>query len=212
VNFRNVSAEKAIGAYDQPFNNTTSVVWELPYGKGRRWGSNVNAVVDGVLGGWRLTGINTMTSGQPVNITYSPTSQGQVSSLPSYRPSYVGGDIYSPTKDPNAYFNKAAFAVPSYTDPFGNLGRNIARTESIHNFDLGLHKELPLWNEATRLQFRSEFFNLFNTANLSAPSQTLTAGNFGAISSLSGPCGGESVAPHCADPSTMRIICLSSFE
>ena len=187
VNFRNLKAEKAVGAYDQPFNNTTSVVWELPYGRGRRWGNTVNPVVDGVLGGWRLTGINTMTSGQPINITYSPTSQGQVSSLPSYRPNYVGGDIYSPTKDASMYFNKAAFAVPSYTDPFGSLGRNIARTPSIYNFDLGLHKEFPLWSESTKLQFRSEFFNLFNKTNLGAPSQTLTAGNFGAITSLSSP-------------------------
>ena len=40
VNYRNVPAEKGVGAYDQPFNNTTSVVWELPYGKGRKWGRN----------------------------------------------------------------------------------------------------------------------------------------------------------------------------
>jgi hypothetical protein len=187
VNFRNVPAEKAIGAYDQPFNNTTSLVWEIPYGKGRRWGSGMPAVVDGVLGGWRLTGINTMTSGQPINITYSPTSQGQVSGAPSYRPNYLGGDIYSADKTPSNYFNKAAFALPSYTSPFGNLGRNIARTESIFNFDFGLHKEFPLWWESGRLQFRSEFFNLFNTTNLGAPSQNVSNANFGTITGLSSP-------------------------
>jgi hypothetical protein len=187
VNFRNIAGEKAVGAYDQPFNNTTSVVWELPYGKGRRWGGSVPGIVDGILGGWRLTGINTMTSGQPVNITYSPATIGQVSGAPSYRPNYVGGDIYSADKNPPSYFNRAAFSLPDSSQPFGNLGRNIARTESIFNFDLGLHKEFPLWWESGRLQFRSEFFNLFNTTNLGAPAQNVSNANFGAITSLSSP-------------------------
>jgi hypothetical protein len=187
VNFRNVAAEKAVGAYDQPFNNTTSVVWELPYGRGRRWGAAVPGVVDAFLGGWRLTGINTMTSGQPVNITYSPTAAGQVSSAPSYRPFYAGGDIYSADKNPSSYLNRSAFLIPGISEPFGNLGRNIARTESIFNFDLGLHKDFGLWSEATRLQFRSEFFNLFNTTNLGAPAQNVSNANFGTITSLSSP-------------------------
>jgi hypothetical protein len=187
VNFQNVPSEKARGAYDQPINNTTSAVWEIPYGRGRKWGSDVHAVVDGFLGGWRLTGINTMTSGQPINITYSPTAAGQVSGAPSYRPIYLGGDLYSTDKAPNAYFNRAAFAIPGINQPFGNLGRNIARTEPIFNFDLGLHKEFPLWSESTRLQFRSEFFNLFNTTNLGAPAQNVSNANFGAITTLSSP-------------------------
>jgi hypothetical protein len=187
VNFRNTASEKAVGAYDQPFNNTTSVVWELPYGKGRRWGGSAPAIVDGILGGWRVTGINTMTSGQPVNITYSPAAVGQVSGAPSYRPVYLGGDIYSTSKSPSAYFNRAAFALPDPSQPFGNLGRNVARTESIFNFDLGLHKEFPLWWESGRLQFRSEFFNLFNTTNLGAPAQNVSNANFGVITGLSSP-------------------------
>lgn len=186
VNFRNLPAEKAVGGYDQPFNNTTSVVWELPYGRGRQWGSSTPAIVDGILGGWRLTGINTMTSGQPINITYSPATVGQVSTAPSYRPNYVGGNIYSADKNQANYFNRAAFALPGSSEPFGNLGRNIARTESIFNFDLGLHKEFRLW-ESGRLQFRSEFFNLFNTTNLGAPAQNLSNANFGAITRLSSP-------------------------
>jgi hypothetical protein len=187
VNFRNLRAEKGVGAYDQPFNNTTSLVWELPYGRGRHWGGQSTAILNGILGGWRLTGINTMTSGQPVNITYSPASIGQVSGAPSYRPNYVGGDIYPAEKTPSRWFNPAAFALPDFTNPFGNLGRNVARTESIYNFDLGLHKEFPLMWESWRLQFRSEFFNLFNTTNLGAPAQTFGNTNFGTITSLSSP-------------------------
>ena len=185
VNFRNMPGEKGLGAYDQPFNNTSSVVWELPYGKGRRWGSSAPGVVDAILGGWRITGINTMTSGQPINLTYSPATIGQVSGAPSYRPNYLGGDIYSANKNPAAFFNRAAFSLPDSSQPFGALGRNIARTESIFNFDLGVHKEFTLWWESGRLQFRSEFFNLFNTTNLGAPAQNFSNANFGAITTLS---------------------------
>jgi hypothetical protein len=187
VNYRNIPGEKGLGAYDQPLNNTTTVVWELPYGKGRRWGSGAPAFVNTVLGGWRLTGINTMTSGQPINITHTVPAASQVSGYPSYRPDYVGGNLYSSDRSPNNYFNKAAFATPATNILFGSLGRNIARTESIFNFDLGLHKEFPLFWESWRLQFRSEFFNLFNTTNLGAPASNISNTNFGQITTLSSP-------------------------
>jgi hypothetical protein len=140
--------------------------------------------VDAVLGGWRLTGINTMTSGQPVNISYSPAAAGQTNTVTTYRPNYVGGDIYPATKTPTVWLNRAAFGIPDATQPFGNAGRNIARTEPIYNFDLGLHKEFSI-REDIRLQFRSEFFNLFNTTNLGVPAQNVSNGNFGQITSLS---------------------------
>jgi hypothetical protein len=193
VNYRNVAAEKGVGSYNQPFNNTSTFVWDVPYGKGRKWGSSVNGLAGAVLGGWRLTGINTMTSGQPINISYSPPTAFQVSGAPTYRPNYLGGDIYSPEKSPTNYFNKAAFVTPDRQNandpsrPFGNLGRNIARTESIFNFDGGAHKEFALPMESWRLQFRAEFFNLFNTTNLGSPAQNASNTNFGTITSLSSP-------------------------
>jgi hypothetical protein len=122
-----------------------------------------------------------------VNITYSPAAAGQVSSAPTYRPTYIGGDIYAANPTPTAWFNRPAFALPDPTAPFGNLGRNVARTEPIYNFDLGLHKEFSLMREDLRLQFRSEFFNLFNTTNFGAPAQNVSNANFGTITGLSSP-------------------------
>lgn len=193
VNFRNLAAEKALGSYNQPVNNTTTAVWEVPYGKGRRWGSSVNPFVDAILGGWRITGINTMASGQPVNITYAAPSAFQVSSAPSYRPNYVGGSLYPDSRTPNVWFNKAALSAPSTatpndpSSPFGNLGRNVGRTEAIFNFDGGAHKDFRLPWEQSRLEFRAEFFNLFNTTNLGAPQGNVLANNFGTITGLSSP-------------------------
>ena len=113
------------------------VVWEVPYGKGRKWGSGSNAFVNAILGGWRLTGINTMTSGQPINITYAPPAAFQVSHcahLPAR--TIVGGDIYSADRSPNRTTSttrrSSRRASPTPNDPsqpFGNLGRNVARTE-----------------------------------------------------------------------------------
>jgi hypothetical protein len=193
ANLQNLAAEKAPGSYNQPINNTTTFVWEVPYGKGRKWGSSANWFMNGVLGGWRLTGINTLTSGQPINITYAAPSAFQVASSTTYRPNYLGGSLYSAEKSPTNYFNKAAFSAPSVatpnnpTQPFGNLGRNVAMTEGIFNFDGGAHKEFPLPWEQSRVEFRAEFFNLFNTTNLGAAQGNVLANNFGTITSLSSP-------------------------
>ena len=188
VNIRNLAAEKANGSYNQPLNNTTSFVWELPYGKGRRWGADVNGFVDALLGGWRLTGINTMASGLPVNLSYSPTATAQVSTAvnPTYRPNYVGGDVYSSEKSPTNYFNRAAFAQPSISEVFGTLGRNIARGPALYNFDAGMHKAFS-FTERVRLEFRGEFFNLFNKTNFGSPNANISNANFGTITGLASP-------------------------
>ena len=200
VNFRDVRNEKGLGSYNQPVNNTSTVVWEVPFGKGRRWGAGSNALVDGVLGGWRLSGINTMTSGQPVNISYAPPSAFSVSSAPTYRPIYLGGNIYSPERSASNYLNRivypaagAAFVAPSTltpndsSRPFGNLGRNVARSNAIYNLDLGAHKGFNLPWEGKRVEFRAEFFNLLNKTNLGAPASNVLANNFGTITSLASP-------------------------
>lgn len=188
VNIRNLAAEKANGSYNQPLNNTTSFVWELPYGQGRRWGANVNGFVDALLGGWRLTGINTMASGLPVNFSYSPTATAQVSTAvnPTYRPNYVGGDIYASNPGPTAYFNRAAFTQPTISEVFGTLGRNVGRGPALYNFDAGMHKAFS-FTERVRLEFRGEFFNLFNKTNFGSPNANISNANFGTITGLASP-------------------------
>lgn len=193
ANLQNLPGEKGPGSYNQPFNNTTTFVWEVPYGRGRKWGGASTPFVNAVLGGWRLTGINTLTSGQPVNITYAAPSAFQVASSTTYRPNYVGGDIYTADRSPERYFNPAALSAPSAatpndpSQPFGNLGRNVGMTEGIFNFDGGAHKDFTLPWESTRLEFRAEFFNLFNTSNLGAAQGNVLANNFGTITGLSSP-------------------------
>ena len=75
VNYRDLDARvRRAPGYDQPLNNTTSFVWELPFGKDRQFASDMNPIMEGVLGGWRLVGINTATSGVPINLSYAPAA------------------------------------------------------------------------------------------------------------------------------------------
>jgi hypothetical protein len=76
VNYRDLRNERGNSGYDQRLNNTTTLVWDIPVGRGRKWGSGMMKAADYAVGGWRLTAINFMTSGVPVNLTYGPSSAG----------------------------------------------------------------------------------------------------------------------------------------
>jgi hypothetical protein len=184
VNIRDLRNEKGLSGYDQPFNNTTSFTYELPFGRSRKFGSNWHPVLDGVAGGWRVTGINTMTSGLPVNLTYSPSSQLQVSSAPNYRPN-ITGDPLTPEgqRGPTNYLNPNTVVSPTDpTLPFGNAGRNIVRAPSLFQLDLGLHKDFRI-TEGSRLEFRTEAFNILNKTNFMAPDSNRSNNSFGTITS-----------------------------
>ncbi len=173
VNIYNVKANRGDSSYNQPLNDTLSVLYDIPFGKGRRFSTSSTAL-DLLAGGWGIDLINTESSGLPLNITYSPTTQGQVSTLTSYQPNLVPNvPLYLSTGNPTHYLNSAALTLPSYTQPFGNAGRNIAHMPFFSELDFGVHKNFNLWSETRYLQFRAEAFNLLNTTNF-APTLSLT--------------------------------------
>ena len=188
-NVYNIGADRGLSAYDQPFNNTTSFVWELPVGRGRSLGRGISPWLDGVVGGWALTGINTMLSGQTINLRYQPSPV--TANLPSFlggvslRPN-VSGDVLAPTgqRTIDNYFNKTNITLPTVDQPFGNAGRNVARSNSFFQFDFGLQKNfhLPL-NEFSKVEFRMEAFNLFNKTNFGAANSDRSSAAFGTIRS-----------------------------
>jgi hypothetical protein len=186
VNYRDLGSEWGTSGYNQPINNTTTSVWELPFGRGRRWGTDLNPVVDGFVGGWRLTAINTMTSGLPVNLSYSPSSTFSVSTAPTYRPNLTGDPYGDRTID--NYFNRDTVVIPTdRTQPFGNAPRNVARGPAIYTLDLGVHKSIGLGLSDSRLEFRIEAFNALNKTNFGAPNGNRSSTDFGTIRSLSTP-------------------------
>ena len=151
-NVYDIRADRGLGAYDQPLNNTTSVVWEIPVGRGRSYWADIPYVVDAFIGGWTVSGINIMTSGQTVNLRYTPSPV--TANLPSFlggvalRPNLVGDPILpKEERTIDRYFNAEAIRLPPVTNPFGNAGRNIARSPSFYQLDLGLSEELCTPNQ-----------------------------------------------------------------
>jgi len=183
MNFRNWDSYRAVSDYDLPFQNTTSLVWDSPVGRGRRFGASMSGLADAIAGGWRLAAINTAISGEPINFTYSPSTAGSVagSNLPM-RPNLVA-DPFLPAgqRTPQDYFNLAAFAVPDPSQPFGNAGRNIGRSDGIYQLDLAIDKSFPVFQESRRLQFRAEAFNILNKTNFQAAASNISKSTFGTI-------------------------------
>ena len=182
ANYRNLAGDFGRSGYDQPLNNTTSVVWELPFGKGRRFANSMNAVMEGVLGGWRLVGINTSTSGVPINLSYSPTAAFSVGGTVTYRPNLTG-DPVTPDGGVSNYLNGTTVVIPTdQTQPFGNAPRNAARGTPFNQTDLGLHKSFGLGDQK-RLEARIEAFNLFNHTNFQTANGNRSSSAFGTITS-----------------------------
>lgn len=187
-NIHDLAQEAGPSSFDVKFNNVTSIVYDLPFGKGRKYASNMNPVVDGVLGGWELNTINTAHTGTPLNIYYNPSTSEEVSSLsndyrgePFLRPN-VSGNSTSQSLGAlvNTYFAGYTFSTPPGNYPFGDLGRNAFRAPGLEQWDFSANKYFRI-REMARLQFRSEFFNLTNRTNLGIPGTDISTSSFGQI-------------------------------
>jgi hypothetical protein len=194
VNLANLKGERGQSAYNQPLNNTLTAIWDLPYGRGRHWGASANTAMQIIAGGWQVSVIETATSGQPVNLTYSEPSQFDVSDLLTYRPNVNGNP-----KNPRGLWVKKATTLTNYlsttavttptdvSQPYGNAGRNSLRDNPFYQTNMGLHKEFRLWSESSSLDFRAEAFNLLNNVNYTAPTGDRQSGSFGIITGFFPP-------------------------
>jgi len=187
--FRNLDADYGTSAYDQPVNNTTSVVWALPVGRGKRWLTTAGPVTEALLGGWILSGINTMTSGEPATLQYSPGPTFQVSGIQqdfrganNYRPN-VSGDPYGDRSSVTNYLSRETVTAPTDpSQPFGNAPRNGVRGPWFWQMDVVAAKDFPLpVRDQMRIQVRFEAFNVLNRVNFRAPNANRTSSNYGTI-------------------------------
>ena len=181
-NSYDIAASNSIASYDIPHRFVTSVLYELPFGRGRRFGNGWHGLVNGVLGGWQINGIVTMQSGSPLSITASNTA-GIFGALT--RPNWNGND---PVLDGAAeerlqrWFDTSVFSQPA-AFTFGNLGAAVGslRAHDVRNVDFSLFKHFALVGRA-RLQARVEAFNAFNRVQFSGPNTSVTSGSFGVVS------------------------------
>jgi hypothetical protein len=187
-NIRNLAAERGPSSFDVKLNNVTSVVYQLPFGKGRKYGAGWNSVFDAVAGGWELTGINTAHTGTPLTVYYAPSTANDVTGLSNdyrgqafERPNVTGSPAsQSSAQMINTFFAGYTFTTPPASAPFGNVGRNAFRAPGYEQWDLGVDKNFRI-RESIRLQFRSEFFNVLNHTNFGIPNTQSTNVAFGQI-------------------------------
>lgn len=185
------ACDRSNAAYDIPQTFTTNLVYELPFGPGKRFLPFTGAAGK-LVGGWELSTVATARSGLPINVTVSRSASVMPDgNAGNQRPNVVPGVSLIPPggQTLNAWINRAAFAVPT---PFtwGNAGRYIARGPGEWEDELALSKRTPISDRFT-LNFRAEAFNLFNHPNFGNPNANFSSGAFGRITSIlnTGPTG-----------------------
>jgi hypothetical protein len=187
-NIHNLAAEKGPSSFDVKLNNVTSVVYQLPFGRGRKYAASMNPILDAVLGGWELNSINIAHTGQPIDVAYTPSTANDVTGLSNdyrgqafQRPNVTGSATsQSRSQMLNTYFAGYTFTTPPANAPFGNLGRNAFRMPNFEQWDLGVNKNFRI-REDIKLQFRSEFFDVLNHTNFGFPDAKTTDAAFGTI-------------------------------
>lgn len=170
-------------------------VYSLPVGRNKRFLSRMPAVAEGFLGGWRLSGVATIQSGQWLTPSFSGFDPSNTNSLGG-RPDVVAGvPLYPAHRTIDNWFNAAAFAIPGCpaTNPvcgnpanvgrFGNAGNDIIETPPMRNLDLGLMKEFH-FTERKFLRFQVTGSDVFNHPNFGYPAANISSpGTVGAITS-----------------------------
>ena len=191
-NSYDLAAEKSEDEWDIPNAAVVSFIYQLPVGRGQKFGSNFSKVVNGLLGGWQVSAINTFKQGTPtapqgnvygaslfggsqhVNVVGNPNVAGSFAD----NPGCVGPAQVHTVQH---WFNPCAFAA---ADPgtFGDAARYLSnvRTPGYAFTDLAIEKWFN-YKERIRAQFRTEMFNALNHPILGEPFATLGAGNFGTL-------------------------------
>ncbi len=175
-NVYNLAAEKSVDATDTPNSFVLSYVYELPVGRGKKFGSGMNGVVNQILGGWQTSGIFTLKQGFPLAINQANANPFGVGQHVN-----VVGDYHVSNPTYQAWFNTSAFAAaPQFS--LGDAPRYFSSLRAPHynNWDIGIQKNFPIV-ESTRLEFRVDMFNAFNHANFYAPNTSYGATSFGTI-------------------------------
>jgi hypothetical protein len=152
-------------------NFTASIIYDLPFGKGRKWGSNWNAAGNAILGGWEATVIEHASSGFPIFDIDSNNTSGvgfvNANGSALIRPNMTCNPALSnPTLA--AWFNASCFSQPAAGE-LGNAPRTLpVAGPDFVNTDFSVIKHF-VPREGWRVDFRTEFFNLFNHAQFGAP-------------------------------------------
>ena len=173
--------DRGLSDFNHAHRVVVSYVWPLPKL------SSLNRFAQGILGAWELTGLMSAQTGFPFTALagqdQSQTALGQDRAV-------VTGDPYGPGACGNKarcvdFLNRKSFALPAI-GTFGNVGKDALTGPGSLTWDVGIFKNFP-FHETYKVQVRAEFFNVLNRANFNNPSNAVTAGAFGSITSAADP-------------------------
>ena len=184
-NVYNSRAEWGPCFYDTTHNLTTYALYELPFGKGRQFGHNLNPVVNAVAGGWNVSSIVTWHTGFPMTpYTWSETAGVGLTNVFPYRANCVAPNHILDTPYSNGagsggiqWFDPTSYSEPA-SGTFGNCGNGVVRGPGYANVDVSVMKDFAI-TESKRLQLRADFVNATNSVQLNSPSLGCNTGSTG---------------------------------
>ena len=179
-----VKSEWGRSMFDSRHRLVVSYQWNLP------WLAHAQNWYGHILGNWQVNGITTLMSNTPFTVydSSNPSLQGsapEISGFFSSRPNIVGDPNVgtcpngSAVRTPQCWFNTNAFQH-AQTGAFGDVGRNTMDGPAFQQWDFSAIKNIPV-HERMNLQFRAEFFNIFNNVNFELPDNDINSPNFGQI-------------------------------
>jgi hypothetical protein len=177
------ACERASGFWDARHVFNANAVYQLPFGPGKPY-LNQPGIVNSLAGNWELTSTVVARTGFPVNVLINRSSADVPDgNTADQRPDLVPGVPLTPPGGSTIaeWINPAAFAVPA-PGTFGDAPRDLARGPGAWQIDMGIGKQIPL-TERVRLEFRAEFFNIFNHPQYGLPQATFGVPGFGSITS-----------------------------
>jgi hypothetical protein len=180
---------RPLGYGNNPFMPHQQIVlaqnYDIPFGKGRKYGANMNRVVDAVAGGWNISGITTFYSGIPFMPTIDNYGGGvQPYTGPNNRPNVGSGSPYPGTQNRNQWIlplGSGAYVLPA-SNTFGNYPINTLIGPLFINQDLSLSKSFAI-TERIRFTLRGDATNVFNHTNLGSPNADIQSSNVGQVTS-----------------------------
>ncbi len=187
----NLRGERSLSSQDVPQRLVISYVLDLPFGQGKKYLSSVNGPLNNIVGGWGIDGVTTFQRGFPLIFRNGQANDATLfgaGSRPNLLPGCHKSSAGSGTARLNEWFNTGCFVAPAdFT--FGNEPRvdPTLRSDGVDNFDVAAFKNLLLDREGrASVEFRVEFFNLFNRTQFSPPNTTCCStnnANFGVVTS-----------------------------
>ncbi len=176
---RDLDADRSLAGVDVRNRWVSSLLYELPFGRGKAFGSSASGAVNEFISGWQLGAVSTVQSGLPFTVSGGAGRPDRI----------CNGETPPGGHSVTDWFDTACFPLPAAVPdpvhggvyiPFGDAGANVLIGPGIVDLDISAFKSFPI-TEAKRIEFRSEWFNSLNHPNFMNPSAAVGTGTLGEI-------------------------------